>query len=131
LSSATFQYALQQIDSADADIHTVEALLLLLTWQFPSTPQHEEAGYILSGALIHLAFKFGLHIAESGQDFVRVKLNLSECEVMRRRNLWAGCLITYQESASRFECFEHMLTSLQKQYDAGKCGSSDSTLPSR
>ncbi len=97
LSTATFQFALQQIDSGDADIHTIEALILLLSWQFPSTPQHEESGYVLSGALIHLAFKFGLQIAEAGQDFVRVKLNLNECEVRRRRNLWAACIVVYQE----------------------------------
>ncbi|KAF2104101.1 hypothetical protein NA57DRAFT_70314 [Rhizodiscina lignyota] len=100
LSNATFQFALQQIDSPAADIHTVEALVLLLSWQFPSTQQHEESGYVMSGALIHLAFKYGLHTAESSQDFVRVKLNLSECEVRRRRQLWAACIVVYQENSA-------------------------------
>lgn len=97
LAAATFKLALHQVDSPSADIHTVEALLLLLTWQFPTNSLHEEAGYILSGAMIHLALKFGLHTAEAGQDYVRVRLTLDECEIKRRRILWAACATVYQE----------------------------------
>lgn len=97
LAATTFKLAVHQVDSPSADIHTVESLLLLLSWQFPTNSMHEEAGYVLSGAMIHLAFKFGLHMAEAGQDYVRVRLNLDESEIRRRRLLWAACVIVYQE----------------------------------
>ena len=48
LSTPTFRMALAKIASPTADIHTVEALLLLVSWHFPSSQYHEECSYVLS-----------------------------------------------------------------------------------
>lgn len=80
--------------SNSAALYKIQALLLLLTWPFPKM----DVLFPLSGLLLHLAMLNGLHIPMSTHEFAKMKTNnLTEIDIHRRSELWAHCIIVYQQ----------------------------------
>jgi hypothetical protein len=83
-----------------ATIPNIKGLLLVLTWPLPKTAASHDVTYAISGSVIHMAMQIGLHIPTSSQDFSRVKVNLTEIQIIRRAELWGYCIVTYQRCCS-------------------------------
>jgi hypothetical protein len=81
-------------------IGTIKGLLLILSWPIPKNPSGNDTTYAISGSVIHMAMQIGLHIPTSSQDFSRVKVNLTEAQIIKRAELWGYCIVTYQRSCS-------------------------------
>lgn len=83
-------------------IPTIKGLLLILTWPFPKSAHGTpgDATFVISGSLLHMAMQIGLHIPTSSQDFSRVKIHLTEAEIVKRAELWGYCIVTYQRACS-------------------------------
>ncbi|RHZ63781.1 fungal specific transcription factor domain-containing protein [Aspergillus thermomutatus] len=79
--------------------HTIQGLLLLLTWPFAKDKTGSDAMFTLSGMMLHIAMQNGMHIPVSSHEFSRVKTPApSEDDMIRRSELWAHCVIAYQNS---------------------------------
>ncbi|KAJ5625345.1 hypothetical protein N7510_001654 [Penicillium lagena] len=79
--------------------HTIQGLLLLLTWPLPKG-HRPDVTFALSGLLLHIAMQNGLHIPMSSHEFSRVKISAapSETDMVRRAELWAHCVVVYQRA---------------------------------
>ncbi|KAH1280783.1 hypothetical protein KXX33_001172 [Aspergillus fumigatus] len=79
--------------------HTVQGLLLLLTWPFAKDKTRSDVMFTLSGMMLHIAMQNGTHIPMSSHEFSRFKTPApSETDMVRRSELWAHCVIAYQNS---------------------------------
>ncbi|KAJ5698831.1 hypothetical protein N7462_000836 [Penicillium macrosclerotiorum] len=96
LARSVIEMAFLSALSTSPPWHTIQGLLLLLTWPFPKG-DHPDVTFPLSGMLLHIAMQNGLHIPMSSHEFSRVKLSVpSEADLLRRSELWAHCVIMYQ-----------------------------------
>ena len=93
------QLVLQSIIIRTKPIERIKALILLLNWPFPSGPFYREPSFLLGGALLHMAMHSGLHAPGFSQDFSKGHPKLPERELLRRAEMWAYVIITYQRSA--------------------------------
>ncbi|CEJ57860.1 hypothetical protein PMG11_06538 [Penicillium brasilianum] len=76
--------------------HTIQGLLLLLTWPYPKG-DHPDVAFPLCGILLHISMQNGLHVPMSSHEFSRVKIPApSEGDLLRRSELWAHTVIMYQ-----------------------------------
>lgn len=82
-------------------IPAIKGLLLILTWPLPKSAASADATYAISGSLLHMAMQIGLHIPTSSQDFSRVKVRLTDLEIIKRAELWGYCIVTYQRYVIR------------------------------
>lgn len=96
LSLPVTQLALQSIIGRKKPIERIKALILLLNWPFPSSPFYRDPSFLLGGSLLHIAMHCGLHAPNFSQDFSNAYLKLPEQELMRRAEMWAYVVITYQ-----------------------------------
>ncbi|RHZ73125.1 hypothetical protein CDV55_108616 [Aspergillus turcosus] len=79
--------------------HTVQGLLLLLTWPFAKDKTRSDVMFTLSGMMLHIAMQNGTHIPMSSHEFSRIKSPApTEADMVRRSELWAHCVIAYQNS---------------------------------
>ncbi|GFF28779.1 Regulatory protein LEU3 [Aspergillus lentulus] len=79
--------------------HTVQGLLLLLTWPFAKDKTRSDVTFTLSGMMLHIAMQNGTHIPMSSHEFSRFKTPApTEADMVRRSELWAHCVIAYQNS---------------------------------
>ncbi|KAF4161057.1 hypothetical protein CNMCM6936_007311 [Aspergillus lentulus] len=79
--------------------HTVQGLLLLLTWPFAKDKTRSDVTFTLSGMMLHIAMQNGTHIPMSSHEFSRFKTPApTEADMIRRSELWAHCVIAYQNS---------------------------------
>jgi len=91
------QLVLQSIIIRTKPIERMKGLILLLNWPFPSGPFYREPSFLLGGALLHMALHCGLHAPTFNQDFGKKEnLKLPEQELLRRAEMWAYVVITYQ-----------------------------------
>ncbi|SPO07050.1 uncharacterized protein DNG_09744 [Cephalotrichum gorgonifer] len=67
--------ALRSLESRSNPIQTIHGLLMLCLWPVPTNTMHKDISHVLCGAALHLAMQTGLHVAHSGQDFARTKLD--------------------------------------------------------
>jgi hypothetical protein len=81
-------------------IPNIKGLLLILTWPLPKSASSHDSTYAISGSVVHMAMQIGLHIPTSSQDFSRVKVNLTEQQIISRAELWGYCIVTYQRCCS-------------------------------
>jgi hypothetical protein len=81
-------------------IPNIKGLLLIMTWPLPKKAAGIDTTYAISGSIIHMAMQIGLHIPTSSQDFSKVKVNLTETQIVKRAELWGYCIVTYQRSCS-------------------------------
>ena len=97
LAAGIIDKALLSVGSTLIPWQTIQGLLLLLTWPFPKDPSRPDLTFILSGLLLHIAMQHGLHIPMSSHEFSKIELPTpSETDMVRRSELWAHCVITYQ-----------------------------------
>jgi Fungal specific transcription factor domain len=80
-------------------VTNIKGLLLILTWPLAKAAGADTT-YAISGTILHMAMQIGLHIPTSSQDFSRVKVNLTETQIIKRAELWGYCIVTYQRSCS-------------------------------
>lgn len=96
LSHSITQMALLSVASASPAWHTIQGLLLLLTWTLPKEGR-PDVTFPMSGMMLHIAMQNGLHIPVSSNEFSRVKISPpSEAVMVRRAELWAHCVVVYQ-----------------------------------
>lgn len=89
--------------------HTIQGLLLLLTWPFPKG-EHPDVTFPLSGMLLHISMQNGLHIPMSSHEFSRVKIPApSEADLIRRSELWAHTVIVYQRYLTLLKSHSNLL----------------------
>ena len=88
--------ALALMSLRHATVPTIKGFLLFLTWPLPKrTVGGADITFALSGSLIHMAMQIGLHIPTSAQDFSKVKVKLTQTEIVKRAELWGHCIMTY------------------------------------
>jgi transcriptional regulatory protein LEU3 len=93
LSSRINSMALRALESRAKPTETIQGLLLLCSWPIPFNTMHKDISYVLSGAAMHLAMQVGLHVAGSGQDFARHKIDAGQHVKNTRAQLWIWCQI--------------------------------------
>lgn len=98
LSAPVTQLALQSIVVRTKPIERVKALILMITWPFPSGPFYHDPSFLLTGALVHMGLQCGLHAPSSSSEFSKTFLKLPEQDPVRKAELWAYIVITYQRS---------------------------------
>ena len=81
---------------SEANVQSIQAMLILLTWPFPKTHRHADITSQLNGATLHMAMQMGLHIPISSHEYSRVKLQLTPAEIDKRAELWAQIILLYQ-----------------------------------
>ncbi|KAE8151098.1 hypothetical protein BDV25DRAFT_100090 [Aspergillus avenaceus] len=87
--------------SSSAPWHTIQGLLLILTWPMPRDNTKTDLIFPLSGMLLHTAMQNGLHFPMSSHEFTKIKIPApSEEELIQRSELWARCVIVYQRSCA-------------------------------
>ncbi|EXJ68829.1 uncharacterized protein A1O5_07761 [Cladophialophora psammophila CBS 110553] len=84
------------IFSLERVLPTIQALVLLCTWQMPIDTLQKDITPQLAGAMIQLAINVGLHVYGSVQDFTRVPLKYDSQQRSFRTRLWSMCLYTCQ-----------------------------------
>lgn len=101
--------ALLSVASMSPAWHTIQALLLLLTWALPKEGRPDMV-FPMSGLLLHIAMQNGLHIPVSSNEFSRAKVSPpSEAVIVRRAELWAHCVVVYQ----RYGRYKHLVIFLK------------------
>ncbi|KAJ5766008.1 uncharacterized protein N7511_003624 [Penicillium nucicola] len=92
------EMAFMSVLSTCAPWHTIQGMLLLLTWPFPKE-NRPDVTFPLSGMLLHVAMQNGFHIPMSSHEFSRISIPApSELDMVRRSELWAHCVLVYQRS---------------------------------
>ena len=91
------QLALQSIMVRTKPIERIKGLILLLNWPFPSGAFYRDPSFLLGGTLLHMAMQCGLHTPTFSEDFSKTYLQLPEPEPLRRAEIWAYVVITYQK----------------------------------
>ena len=100
--------ALLSIVATSAPWHTIQGLLVNLTWPFPKDNGKPDVTFPLSGMLLHIAMQNGLHIPMSSHEFSKIKVPApSEADMIRRSELWAHCVIVYQRYVFGFPGLYH------------------------
>ena len=95
---------LSVLSMASAPWQTIYGLLLIMTWPIPNQQNNNtDVSFPLSGMLLHIAMQNGLHIPMSSNEFSKSKLasTPTETDMIRRSELWAQCVTTYQMYVQR------------------------------
>lgn len=90
------QLALQSITTRNNPIERIKGLILLLNWPFPSSAFYRDPSFLLAGILLHMSMQCGLNTPTYSQDFSKSYSKVTEQEHLRRAELWAYVVITYQ-----------------------------------
>ncbi|OQU98991.1 hypothetical protein CLAIMM_04698 isoform 1 [Cladophialophora immunda] len=96
LAPKVLELAKAAIFSLERVLPTIQALVLLCTWQMPIDTLQKDVTPQLAGAMIQLATNVGLHVYGSVQDFTRVPLKYDSQQRSFRTRLWSMCLYTCQ-----------------------------------
>jgi len=100
LAPRVMHLALSSLNARSQPIQAIKGLMLLLTYPFSSNSFIRDPTFVLSGSLLHMAMQCGLHAPIFSNDFSRINTKLTEQEVLRRAEIWAYVVITYQRSCS-------------------------------
>jgi hypothetical protein len=74
-------------------LQSVQSLIILCTWPFPTSSSTADPTYTLAGIMLQLAFQMGLHCAPNAQDFTKVPLTLNTDEHSEWTATWQACNI--------------------------------------
>jgi hypothetical protein len=96
LAQPVTQLALQSITTRNNPIERIKGLLLLLNWPFPSSAFYRDPSFLLAGTLLHMAMQCGLNAPTFSEDFTKSYTKTTEQEHLRRAELWAHVVVTYQ-----------------------------------
>jgi hypothetical protein len=84
--------------SGSYSITTVQALVLLCTWPFPTSSSTAGPTFMLVGTMLQIGTQIGLHHALSAQDFAKVPIKLGPLEFAEWAQTWEACNIVAQRS---------------------------------
>ncbi|KIX02784.1 uncharacterized protein Z518_08726 [Rhinocladiella mackenziei CBS 650.93] len=90
------ELAKSAIFSTERILPTIQALIILCTWQMPIDTPSKDITPTLAGAMIQMATNIGLHVYGTVQDFSRVAQPYDRQQRNFRTRLWAICLLTIQ-----------------------------------
>lgn len=79
---------------------TVQALLLLSFWSFPTNSMSTDPAFLLVSIAKTSAMQLGLHRPETVQDFLRVKTQLGPAAFRDAVRTWWGCNIVAESTTS-------------------------------
>ncbi|CEL01980.1 hypothetical protein ASPCAL01556 [Aspergillus calidoustus] len=80
-------------------LQSVQSLIILCTWPFPTSSSTADPTYTLAGIMLQLAFQMGLHCAPNAQDFTKVPLTLNTDEHSEWTATWQACnIVAYSVS---------------------------------
>lgn len=96
LAPKVLNLAKSAIFASERILQTIQALLLLCTWQMPIDTLQKDVTPQLAGAMLQLATNVGLHVYGSVQDFSRVPLRHDFQQRSFRTRLWSIVLYTCQ-----------------------------------
>ncbi len=96
LSPKVTDLAKSAVFCTDKALPTIQALILLCTWQMPIDTFQKDITPMLAGAMIQLASHLGLHVYGTVQDFSRIPLRYDRQQRSFRTKLWTMCLLTCQ-----------------------------------
>lgn len=82
-----------EISSLHHSIYTIQALLILVTWPFPSDSEESDNTLIILGVLMQAARKLGLHKPRDRQDFLRTRSRAKPEELQEMVKVWSACNI--------------------------------------
>ncbi|KAL3449211.1 hypothetical protein BJX65DRAFT_294704 [Aspergillus insuetus] len=74
-------------------LQSVQSLIILCTWPFPTSSSTADPTYTLAGTMLQLAFQMGLHCAPNAQDFTKVPRTLNTDEHSEWAATWQACNI--------------------------------------
>lgn len=77
-------------------LHTIQCLVLLCTWPFPTSSSSTDPSYMFSGLIMQLCMQMGLHRPKSPEDFTKTHLNLTAEQVADRQRTWIASNIIVQ-----------------------------------
>jgi hypothetical protein len=80
--------------------YTVQALVLICTWPFPTSSMWTDPSFTLISIAKSTSLQLGLHRPELVQDFSRVKGGLTPEGIQEAVKTWAACFIAGQWSVS-------------------------------
>ncbi|KAH8820272.1 hypothetical protein F5884DRAFT_41102 [Xylogone sp. PMI_703] len=80
--------------------YTVQALLLLAFWSFPTNSMSTDQSFLHVSVAKTAAMQLGLHRPETVQDYRRVKTHFALEEFQETMKVWAGCFIVAQAITS-------------------------------
>ncbi|KAL2786339.1 hypothetical protein BJX66DRAFT_346895 [Aspergillus keveii] len=74
-------------------LQSVQSLIILCTWPFPTSSSTADPTYTLAGTMLQLAFQMGLHCAPNAQDFTKIPRTLNTDEHSEWAATWQACNI--------------------------------------
>jgi hypothetical protein len=77
-------------------VEIIKALILFLTWPFPSTSFYQASTFVHGAALLHIAMQCELHTPYFDIEYSKTDLDASEMDSLERAKLWAYTVIIYQ-----------------------------------
>ncbi|KAF2030721.1 hypothetical protein EK21DRAFT_64788 [Setomelanomma holmii] len=96
LAQPVTQLALQSITTRNNPIERIKGLILLLHWPFPSSAFYRDPSFLLAGFLLHMAMQCGLNAPTFSEEFTKSYTKTTEQEHLRRAEIWAHVVVTYQ-----------------------------------
>jgi hypothetical protein len=96
LSPRVTNHVMMSMNSKNIPTAFVKALILFLTWPFPSTAFHRTSSFVLGAMLIPIAMQCELHTPYLDTESSKLELESLEPASLERAKLWAYAVITYQ-----------------------------------
>jgi hypothetical protein len=81
------------LQSIPYTLQSVQSLIILCTWPFPTSSSTADPTYTLAGTMLQLAFQMGLHCAPNAQDFTKIPRTLNTDEHSQWAATWQACNI--------------------------------------
>ncbi|ORY10782.1 hypothetical protein BCR34DRAFT_485124 [Clohesyomyces aquaticus] len=100
LTLPVIRLASQSITTRNNPIERIKGFLLLLSWPFPSSASFRDPSFVLAGMLLHTSMQCGLNTPAFSQDFSKSYSKIPEQDLIRRAEVWAHVVITYQQICS-------------------------------
>ncbi|KAJ3544455.1 hypothetical protein NM208_g3047 [Fusarium decemcellulare] len=86
----------KMLRSVSYSVTTVQALVLLCTWPFPTSSSTADPTFMLVGTMLQIGTQMGLHRALDAQDFTKVPTRLGASEYAEWVRTWEACNIVAQ-----------------------------------
>ncbi|KAL2836472.1 hypothetical protein BJY01DRAFT_251969 [Aspergillus pseudoustus] len=93
LASSVTDLLWSTLRSIPYTLQSVQSLIILCTWPFPTHSSTADPTYTLAGTMLQLAFQMGLHCASSAQEFTKVPVLLSSDDHGEWGATWQACNI--------------------------------------
>jgi hypothetical protein len=96
LSSHMMGLVWKTVSAFPCSLYTVQALVLICTWPFPTSSLWTDPSFILISIAKSTALQLGIHRPEMVEDFSRTKGRYNTEEIQEAVKTWAACFIAGQ-----------------------------------